>query len=422
MRNQLITVAVLVVGGTARADVPRCSQVDADLSYMATDLPNVSGDTGWFPSWSVAQLRLTGKMEGQTTVAMSVTPTACWSNGMTISAPGIAQSGYLDSEYGAALALYGQIHTSVLGHAINWSRQIPIPFIPDDLLLAGTTTFDATALPGSAQPTVSVTSAPTDPVIVLSTDLLTAVIDIVGISGGLEATVQGVMTTKYSTTAIALGDGRIRAAGDSFAIAAPERGFGATLDLPILATGVVHYEPSLIFGARFDVKIFGLHVVTWQIASVTMPLPVIDRPITLTGQALHIPLPHLAALPTSLGFASGAMQRLRLHNSGAAPLVIAITSAPAGITASGVTIAPGADGELAVSAADPTTLSGELVLATNDPNHAQLTVALDAAADGETTVPADPSESSGCNAGHGQASMFGFLLALAIVCRRRLQV
>src|SRR5439155_11171479 len=127
-----------------------------------SDLPNVSGDTGWFPSGSPVQLRIAGRIAGTTMVAMSVSPTACWDPAMAITAPGEAKTGLLDSEYGAELTVLGKIHASVLGQSINWQGNIPLPdYIPTDLLMAGTTTFDPTALPGSSQPMVSVTSNPT---------------------------------------------------------------------------------------------------------------------------------------------------------------------------------------------------------------------------------------------------------------------
>jgi uncharacterized protein (TIGR03382 family) len=415
--HRLALAAVLCCPIIAHADVTRCAEVRGDVSYMVSDLPEAHADTGWFPNGSVAQLRITGKMAGETTVAMGLSPTACWDNGMAIAVPGVAQTGWLDSEYGAALDVYGQIHTSVLGYQIDWNGKIPLPtFLPHDFLLAGQTKFDPTVLSGS----VSVTSDPTSPVIVVSTDVLSELITLGGISGGLDITVQGVMTTDYTTSKISIGGGAVTHDGDRVTVARPEHGFGPTVDTKLAAAGVVHYEPSVIFAVVFDVRIFGIRVVNFSLASVTLPLPKIDRQVTLDAGMVHIPLPHLDRVPTSLGFASGATQQLRLHNAGAAPLQLEIASAPAGVTAPAITIAPGADGTLDVTAADPSALGGAtLELATNDPNYPSLQVALDPSGDGETTSPSgsDP-ESSGCSTSGAGAPVW-LVLALAALRRRR---
>jgi len=207
----------------ARAEVTRCSTIDADLAYSATDLQEMDGDTGWFPSGYDAQLRITGVVTGQTKVDMGLSPTGCWPDKMSLAAPGRAQTGLLDSEYGAQLHVYGQIHTSVLGYQIDWSGEIPIPFIPTDLLIAGTTAFDPTLLPGSEQPSVSVsdttsrvprdhepTSCPTSS-------------RSPGITGGLALYVQGQMSTTYATSTISFGKDAITAANAASRRTCPRR-------------------------------------------------------------------------------------------------------------------------------------------------------------------------------------------------------
>ncbi|HTR54640.1 MAG TPA: hypothetical protein VMJ10_28305, partial [Kofleriaceae bacterium] len=268
--------------------------MQAQLSYSAQDLPGASGDTGWFPSDSPAQLRLTGQLAGQTTVAMTLNPTACWDDGMTLTAPGVAQAGLLDAEYGAEFQLLGQVHTSVLGYQIDWEGAIPMPaYVPNDLLLACTTPFDPAALPDSSVPVVSATSAPTSNIILVSTDVISDIIDITGISGGIRVTVQGGLTTSYSTTSISIGNGALTSATGSVTVAQPGDGFGDSLGAPISASGVVVYQPSLIFSVRLYFSILGISVVNWDLASVTLPLPEIDREVTLTGSAAAIPLPRL---------------------------------------------------------------------------------------------------------------------------------
>jgi hypothetical protein len=420
MRNALlVAAAVFTSSSTARADVTRCATGDAAVAYSVDDLPTQSGDTGWFPSGSVAQLRLSGEIVGKTAVAMSLAPTTCWRQTMLVATPGEARTGMLDVEYGAALHLFGQIHTSVLGQSISWSGEIPIPFIPTDLLLAGTTSFDPILLPDSTVKSASVSDT-TDPITVISSNVLGDLIDITGISGGLYVTVQGAMTSTYTTTAVTIGSSSITSATGSAAVPTPEAGFGPVLSLPASATGNLHYAPSLVFAANFDVKILGIKVVNWQIATVSMPLSAIDRPITLTGSGAQIGLPHIDTVPQQLGFATGASQPLQLHNGGAAPLMIELASGPGGVSAEAITIAPGADGIVQVTAADPSSVgSAPLLLSTNDPNNPTLTIGLDPSSSGQSDTPPSD-EPSGCNAGGGRSSalLVGFVL-VALVKRRR---
>jgi hypothetical protein len=419
-------IRVVVVGlaggvlhsSAAHADLPRCSQAHADLVYSAQDLPDAHGDTGWFPAGSPAQLRLTGQLTGQTTVAMSLTPTACWGDGMMITAPGIAGSGLLDSRYGAEFQVLGQIHTSILGYAIDWEGQVPLPYwLPSNFLMAGTTSFDPAALPDSLTPVVAVTSNDTSPVVLVSTDVLSEIIDLAGISGGLRLTAQGVMTTSYRTDSISIAGATLASASAQASIAEPRDGFARSLGAAISASGVVRYDPSIVLAAHFYVSILHITVVDWDLASVTVPLPGIDRSVQLTAPQLAIPLPRLDPIPTSLGFASGASQALALHNAGDMALAVQLDSALPGVTATPITIPPGQDGVLQVTV-DPTLLDGRLlVLATNDPSHPSVSVTVDANQQGETTMPAPGDHEAGCSAQRGDSTWLVLLAIGACVAR-----
>lgn len=408
-----------MAGGAARADVTRCSSGTANVAYSAMDLQEMDGDTGWFPQGYDAQLRITGRVTGQTNLAMGLSPTACWPDQMSVTAPGVAQSGLLDSEYGAELHLFGQINTTVLGISINWSGEIPIPFLPTDLLLAGTTNFDPAMLPDSKQSSVSVSDT-TSQIKVISTDVLSDIIAVTGITGGLSVYVQGQMTTTYSTGEIDIGASAITSDTGSIAVTTPPGGYAATLALPVVASGVVVYAPSLLFNIAFDVRIFGITVVSYQLASIALPLSAIDRPVMLTGDGVTLPLPHLDAAPVGLGFASGAVQTLALHNSGAAPLMLELATGPDGVTAVPTTIAAGADGTVQITASDTGTVaSAPLVLATNDPNHASLSLTLDPSTSGQTNSDDPTTKSGGCAAGGGAGGLPMVALGLVFAIRRR---
>ena len=410
----------------AHADVTRCAGGVADVTVTDTDL-NLQGDTGWFPSGADVQLKLTGEIIGKTTVAMGLAPTACWDGGMSVTMPGRKLDGMLDIDYGADLHLYGQINTSVFGQSINWSGEIPIPYIPTDIALAGTSTFDPALLPDSTVTSASVTDK-TNPITVLSSNVLGDLIDVTGISGGLAVTVTGQMTSTYATSALTVNGTAITSATGSAAVAMPDTGYGSNVAVAISATGNIHYAPSLVFAVSFNAKVLGISIVNFTIASVTMPLPATDRPVTLTAAAANIGLPLLAPpATTTLGFATGSTQTLTLHNNGAAPLMIEFTSGPDGVNVDPVTIDAGSDGAVVVEASNPDTVDmAPLVLATNDPNTPSLTVTLDpamtngsAGGSGSAGTP-DGSAGGGCDAGGGAGSASVFVgFALVALLRRR---
>lgn len=402
----------------ADADVTRCSGTDADLQYQATPLAPISGDTGWLPSSSAAQVRLTGRIAGQTTVAMGLHPIACWDSVMQLAAPGRAGTGLLDFAYGGELHLFGQIHASVLGQHFDWTGEIPVPILPTDLMLANTQTFDPALLPGSEVDHVS-GSDTTSPITVLSTNVIGQFIDIPGISGGLHVDVVGQMTTSYSTTKLVAG-GDIASAGAQAALAVPADGFAAALDVPVSADGIVDYAPSLIFNLGFNVKILGISVANWTLASVTMPLPHLDDSITLAGSSAHIALPKASQLAgAQIDFASGSAQTLAIHSIGEAPLMIEATTVPPGITVTPLTVAASTDGALAITADASFTDSADVVLATNDPGQPSITVRVGNDIGGTMTGGDDQGvQHGGCNA-IGSAGIAGILLALIGLRRRR---
>jgi hypothetical protein len=404
-----------LISHSAAAEVTRCAGADADLQYHASDLAELNGDTGWVPSGSAAQVRITGRIAGETTVAMGVHPTACWPSAMDLSVPGRTDAGMLDFAYGAELHLFAQIHTSILGKAIDWQGEIPVPLLPADLMLANTTTFD---------PSVGAVAAARDttsPITVLTTNLIGNYIGITGISGGLHLDVTGAMTTSYVTTSMTTGAGTLANAGDHLAVPTPSAGFGAALDTPLSAAGRVTYAPSLIFTIAFDVKILGIRVVNWQLFSIPMALPSIDRDVTLAGADAHISLPKADPLAGSkIDFALAATQQLAVHNAGEAPLMLEATGLPAGVSISmaRVTVAPGATKMLEVVATDDALagVTGQFVLTTNDPGQPTVMITLGRDIGGTGMDTGDEAAHAGCDAGAGGA---GLLIALATLRLRR---
>ncbi|MBX3159781.1 MAG: hypothetical protein KF773_27675 [Deltaproteobacteria bacterium] len=410
----------LLLPAAARAEVDRCSEVDARLAYHGALFQGLEGDTGWYPANSPAQLRVWGRIVGETNVDMRVRPTACWDKGMKLTVPGTPNGSWLDYAYGAELHVLAGIHTSVLGYDLNWEGEIPLPsYIPTDLLLANGAPFT-----GGANGQGSAVDA-TAPVTVFSTDVLRDYIGISGISGGLRITATGSMKTTYRTTELR-ANGRTVAGDAGIPVNTSTNTFGDALDVPLAAKGQLVYQPTITLSAQFTARFLGVTIIDRTLASYALPLPSIARDIELASGMVHIPLPNARGLAGSrIDFAPAATQRLPVHNSGEAPLVIEPAALPAGVTTQRIVVAPGADGALVVTAAADVFAAGggaTLKLVTNDPDNPTVDVVLGrdigGTDRGEDTESTNES-SAGCDAGAGGAGL-GIAL-FALLARRRAQ-
>ena len=419
--NKAVSLAVVVAltgNGIASADVDRCATADTDLAWRGSDLPEFHGDTGWFPNGFVAQLRLSGRVVGHTAVEAGMRATTCWGDGMQAQVAGRAGTGWLDVAYGAEVRLRGRIHTSILGKEINWEADIPIPYIPMEVILEGNTDFDP-AIDASRVTRVSDQTAPITLIFAGLGDL----IDIVGISGNLRVTVTPTMQTSYRTREVTIDGKTIDAAGERVAILGGASGFGGSLDVEVSADGLIRYEPTLRFEARFDVKILGIRVVDWSIAQVSLNLPALERPMELTGELAHFKLPSLDGIgeDARMDFASGDTQEILVRNTGEAVLAIEAVNPPAGVTAGRVEILPGGQLPLRVTATDSALANGSvrLVLASNDPERGDITIELgkDVGGTDGGEEPDDDASAGGCSTGGGTAG-FGVLLAVSALLRR----
>lgn len=418
-----LTLAIAAQDAHAQgAELDRCASSDADLAFAGNDFVELSGDTGWFPSGFVAQLRLTARVAGHTNVATGYTATACWDKDMQAGLAGKAGSGYLDVAYGAELALYGRIHTSVLGYDINWEGQIPIPWIPEDLLIAGAGAFDPRLDTGGVY-----VSDSTDPVTVLSTDVISQFISLGGISGGLYVSVQGDMTSTYRAKKVNFAGGSVDAVADLIDIAQPSGGFKSNLSLPVGIDGTVKYQPRLTFAAGLDVKIFGIRVVDWQLASVPMSLPPMERAVKLTGAPATVLLPELDGIGDGarMDFESASTQFLHIKNTGEGKLELAPIEVPAGVQIAAVTLEGKDESDLRVTVSEGALASGSATLkfATNDPDRPLVSIELGmhvGGTDPGTPPEIAPPDDGGCSAGSGHgAGVLLLVLALAFTTRRR---
>jgi uncharacterized protein (TIGR03382 family) len=330
-------------------------------------------------------------------------------------------TGWLDVAYGAEVSLRGRIHTSILGRSINWEGNIALPYIPMDLILEGQTAFD----PAIDATEISRVADSTSPITLISSNVLGDLISVAGISGGLRVTVTPSMATTFRTRKATLAGTTLDAPTDKAPLqGSGTRGFGGGLELPIAADGLIRYEPTLRFAARLDVTIFGYRVVDWELLSIPMGLPALERPVKLTGEAARLALPVLEGVGEGarMDFATGTVQELPVRNLGEAPLAIEAATSPAGAIVSRVDVPPGGTGKLSVYVADDATFANgpvEVTLVTNDPDRGTITVQLGKEVGGtDAGVPPEELEEGGCSTGGGAHLAVGLFL-LGLLVRRR---
>ena len=413
-----IALGALLLASVPAAAAP-CSSSEVDLGWAGTDFAEISGDTGWFPNNFAAQLRLTGRVIGETAVASGAKADVCWTESMTGTMDARRNSGWLDVAYGAEMHLYAKVDTSILGNAIYWEGELPLPYIPGDLLLAGQTQFDP-SLGGQADAQVSDATAP---LTLLSTDLIGDLIGIFGISGGLRVTVTPSMVTSYRSNQLHLGDHTVQAATQAFSIPRPNVGFDTALELPMSLDGVITYRPTLTFNARFDVKILGYRVVDWNLFGIPMTLPSLDRPLTMTSETpAHFALPVLEGLGEGarMDFAASATQTLEIRNRGEKELTLSPSSLPTGISAAALVVPPGGRATLQVTAGDEALAEGSATLrfASSDPDHAVVAIELGRDVGGTDPGMIEEFSEGGCST-NGSAGWLLVGLGLAFATRRR---
>jgi hypothetical protein len=419
VRTPALIIGLTLLGTTAPVAAAPCSASTNDLAWTGTDFAEIGGDTGWFPSSLPAQLRLTGRVVGETAVAASSRSQVCWTESMTGTIDAERQSGWLDVAYGAEIHLYAKVDTSILGNRIYWEGELPIPYIPRDLMLSGTTTFDPT-LDGAVDARVADGTAP---ITLLSTDVIGNLIGIVGISGGVRVTVTPSMAASYRTATAHLGPASTTSATQTLSFSRPAAGYDQALELPVSFDGVMRYEPTLTFGARFYISIFGYKVVDYELVQIPMTLPTLDRPITLTAETpARFALPVLDGVGEGarMDFATGPTQVLAIRNRGELALTITPATVPTGVSVQPLTIAPGASGQLAVTVTDGALATSQtLRIATTDPDHAQLEIELGLDVGGTDPGMLDEPTEGGCSTGGGASSGASLLVLLVIRRRRR---
>jgi uncharacterized protein (TIGR03382 family) len=243
----------------------------------------------------------------------------------------------------------------------------------------------------------------------------------------LRVTATPSMATSFRFKKATLAGGTIDSPNDKVTVSAGERGFSGGIELALQTEGIVRYEPTLTFGAGLQVTILGIRVVDWQIVTISLGLPALERTIKLTGDSARIPLPVLEGIGEGarMDFATGTVQQLSVRNLGETTLSIEPTQIPNGALVSRLDIPPGGRDVLEVFVADDATFANgpvDVELSTNDPDRGTVTVQLGKEVGGTDpgVPPEENAESGGCSTGGGLAGLPLGLLLLMLRRRRKL--
>lgn len=371
-----------------------CDEQELDWSYRRALFDGIDYDTGWVPGGSPVQMRVVVTLAGETNIDLGADPATYWPDPLTLSVPGRPGSGHLRVGYGFEFRVYFRFDVTVAGIRYNVERELDIPSVPMDLLLAAEGDFDPFLFPPSA-PFMLTDS--TEPVPLYDADLGRLISLPIGVSGGFRLDIAAALMAAYHTERVQAEDTILTEVGATAPLLAlaPE-GFGAFRETEIHPEGVLRFITSLalspiayieVAGRRFDLPIGAL---SFDIADT-------ERDVIFDDVTLHVPLPDVALGSESIAFApvelgDEALELLRIDNDGEAPLEVALV-APAGVVLSSamLVIPPASRVHVEVRHVPMTSapLAGALELTTNDPDTPRLSVALSGLVTMADAGPAD---------------------------------
>jgi hypothetical protein len=310
-----------------------CHTADADWFYRDALFDDIDLDTGWVPAGSPIQVRFGVAIGGSTEIGLGGTVVTSWPPALEVMVPGRPGTGVLRINYGFEILAQVRFDVEVAGVRYEWEGDIPIPFIPEDLRLAGEVAFDPFALPGAEARPVWVEDG-TDRVRVLWLDAIDSIIDIPGVGGGFMLTAQAQLETGYQSDRVEVADALpIVGEGETTLVEPPvptdpdgEEGFGPSVELAIHPEGTLQYLGTLLLvpelyievvGTRFDLELFEL------------PLELVDTDgeVIFDDVVVDVPLPDVDVQPArlDLGWAfvgQTSAQPLVFINDGDAALTI----------------------------------------------------------------------------------------------------
>ncbi len=367
---------------------------DDEVMFMWSDalFTTIDLDSGWVPAGSPLQVRVGIHLGGTTEVDLLGTAYAYWPAPLSIDVEGLTDGGRFLVDYGLEITARIRFDVSVAGVRYTWEGDIPIPGgIPRDLRMAAETTFDSFLLP-PATPRPVVVSDSTERIEVVMAGL-GSIIPVPGVDGGFVLAAEGRLSASYRTNRVVISRDEapllptllIEAEDQVVQLGgAGTSGWGASEDVVVQPTGTVEYTGSIGLFPGFYIEVAGRRF-DLPIATFDVPVLETDAIADFEPEVVHVPLPDVRIEPTSVDFGRARVgerveETVTVFNDGEAPLVITPrpTDAPFDSTAIEVTLPPRASRPLAIGfMPDRTgTLTGAIVLDTNDPDRAIVTIRL----------------------------------------------
>jgi len=347
-------------------------------------------DTGWVPSGSPLEVRITANLWAQTNVSLTGELSSSWPTAMTLAAPGdpfdveTKKGGDFGFHYGAEFDAEGMVDISVLGQSFTWQGNLP--YLPAfDFEVQADQSFDAWGYaPGI---TLSSTTMPQQ---IASVDISSIIgSSIPGIDGGFALDVAVELDATYVTDRIVIDttDGNPVPGGpitSSSGTSSVPFMSGGNIELDVHPEGTVNYDGVLHMIPTFYVSLLGQQ---WNIPIVDIPIsvPITQDSWVFTSQRVHFPLPDLDLPVTELDFGQvyvgeNKVMQYQLRNTGEAVAAAAMTTSDAAdfpLLDDNVVLASGHDFQAGVDfiPSKAGAFTAQIVVASNDPaNPAQLVV------------------------------------------------
>lgn len=369
-----------------------CYTEELDWLHRDALFDDIMLDTGWVPAGSPIQLRFGLAIGGSTEVALGGTLVASWPPGLLLSVPGRLDTGRLTINYGFELIAQMRFDVEVAGIRYEWEGDIPIPYIPEDLRMAGEVIFDPFLLPDVAARPVRVSDT-TDRVRILRYDALGGIISIPGVSGGIVLALQGELEAAYQTERIAFQDADSIEEENGTTLMNPPipedpdetPGFGPSAEVVLHPEGTLFYDGTIIIIPELYLEIVGTR---FDLALLEIPLRLVDleSDVIFDDAYVDVPLPEVNVQPARLDLGAvyvedTTTEPLVFINNGDAPLWIAVetTDSPFSVEPAEIVIPPHRTQRVTVRF-HPVTPGVEAVMfafSTNDPDEPSVVVLLE---------------------------------------------
>lgn len=379
------------LAGSARAQCAEpsaieegCYAEDADWNWQAQLFDAIDFDSGWVPSGSPLQVRVTFRLAGETELDVGGTPTAQWPTPIELRVPGRPGTGNFRIDYGMETHAYFRFDVEVAGIRYTFEDEIDIPFLPADLRFAAEQVFDPFLLPPSEPVRLA---DRTERFSLVEVDLAGS-IGIPGVGGGFRLDTEGELRAAYQTTTIVVDEAPAIFMDDEYAPLVPgdDGDFGPGMDVAIHPEGVLDYDGAMVFFPTVFLDVVGTGF-DFALAEIPVDIVSLSNDVVFDDVIVHVPLPDLVT-PGPVDFGEVPVGELaeaivRIENEGEAPLEVQLEIArggPFALTDTRLTIPPRSNVATALRfrTMDAGPVMSSLDLRTNDPDSPLVMVPLSA--------------------------------------------